>query len=244
MSQVIYIAAKNKKPTTAEVFFIDNNRNVYLYNIPNKTLTYLFQAVGYADIATINDKIIVGNSAGNGSTEYNFSLNPFSVSENRNWNFGLGNSYCYVSETQLAFGSWASLFRLNLATTPPTQYDQLNIPNNRHFSGDVIYNPTANTFIISVISNTSPYRYFLVECTSPGIYVFNQIKEVEHSYSAVMGLFVYEDILYATNAVYLGNSQYRTDIYKIESGVFTLYDQKNIGVTGASQHPDLNNVRL
>jgi hypothetical protein len=241
------------------VFLVTGNKQVYSYEPGTHNLTYRFTATessSSTDIANSATKMWVpGSEVGlNGKLhEWDITLDPFTQSYNRSITttrnlagsaFGPGLSTvgehvlvnCFGATVQLCDVSGTTVTPIDLFTMPkfnPTA-------DLKYCTGDIIYNPVSDTYIIlnSELKYSPPSfaHYYVTEYTSTGAVVTNiEITPFIGASDGAYGMFQFENDLYIC-IVQATTPPYGTGIYKIVSGGLELSNRlSTIYTYGASQ---------
>ena len=240
-----------------DVFFVTGTSNeignfkVYSYNPEGKTLSYRFDRDYYSpDIACTDTRMwIFNDSAANTIKEYVITLNPFSVTFNRELNVPVdpstGKSSFYYGQGldvieadditnryRLVSSQW-NKYRLNHVTFDNTingVADYQIVYTGKFVAGDIKYHPVQDLYTITTEDYYDPNLREVITYA-------NGIRKVRWSITTSpttvnpWGLFIYEDNLYMTDVTAEG-----TNIYKVLQNGIELYDTLiDIHVQGCAQ---------
>lgn len=140
-----------------------NNGGIYRYEPSTGNLAMVYNTGNTSpDIAHTATKMFVLISLFNGSgfdsklREYNITLNPFTQSFSRDYAISSdhhGNALCAVSNTELYVGLF-EIYKIVLSGSTATVTEMFALPSGYHCTGDLIYDPSTDLFLISYDNGT------------------------------------------------------------------------------------------
>ena len=199
--------------TSCGVFLVTPLGDVYDYEPTSGTCRFLMSTgVSAFDIANTETKLWTGN----GSfflQEYNITLNPFSYSFSRTITLpsssGAGLTVKSANDGTgiyelIGGGAPSTIKNFRITPSSVTETILFTMGEDRGVTGDIIYNSTTNTCLIS---NNSGEGIFYI--TEYNIGDGSVINEIIISQTDIYGLYVYEGVNYAigyNHAIYIINS--------------------------------------
>lgn len=209
------------------------NGDIYDYEPSEGTCTYLFSTGMYSvDVANTDTKLWVNGGSGM-LREFNITLDPFTYSFSRDITVGasLGAGLTVysaddITETYVLLAG-ISYIRKFTITPGGTSFTTLfSLGTNRYVTGDIIYNASNNTYLVSNTQSSFSNSYYITEYDEYG----TVISELTIPYSNIYGLFEYEGLRYAVRGT--------KEFYEITSGglIYVGIIPTIIVVNGASQN--------
>lgn len=199
-----------------DIFYINDADNVVGYYDPQvNTITTLFAPADqfYQDIAVTENKLFLNVSdAGLNETtiyEYDITIQPWSSSFSTTTLFSgfIGAGICAISDNVVAVAG-TSVWTAD--TSSVTSAKLFDLPANCDTTGDIIYNPNNDQFIISYTDITDPFEdvYYISIFDSSGNIVSGGSPTVEYriklndfltipEVQTIFGLYTYQNNVYA-----------------------------------------------
>jgi len=240
-------------PTTAgltgQVLFIDPNTNyIYTYSPLTNSIAYLFSAQtsnAVTDIANTQDRVFVGYADGN-IESHSISLYPtFSQTYLTTYSFpsDSGEGMCALNNNTILVAS-TNVKSINLTTSVATTL--FTLPENCVCTGDIIYNPTLDQYLISY-TNTSTFESF-VSIFDNSYAIISTIDLTPYSpptypnTEQMYGLFIYNNVIYGmTNDIYIYQFDFDTQTISVPVQPINLTTEKNIGSSISTSYVSWNN---
>jgi hypothetical protein len=199
---------------------------VYYLNTQTNVPQLLFVGPVSSDIAMTENKLWLYNL--DSIYEYNIGLSGgFSETYSRTitcTNVGSNLGMAAKNDTTLIVGG-SSIVELDITTSVATTTTLFSLPSGYKVSGDIVYNPLNNNFIISYDNNTT---YYIGEFTSGGIIVNNATYN-KNTYGILWGMYSYSGGLYG-----LSNSGRIVSI-NLTTLALSLITNIGVPVSGAAQ---------
>lgn len=199
-----------------DIFYINDADNVVGYYDPQlNTITTLFAPADqfYQDIAVTENKLFLNVSdAGLNETtiyEYDITIQPWSYSFSTSELFTgfIGAGICAISDNIVAVAG-TSVWTADTSSVSSAKL--FDLPANCDTTGDIIYNPNNDQFIISYTDITDPFEdvYYISIFDSSGNIVSGGSPTVEYriklndfltlpEVQTIFGLYTYQNNVYA-----------------------------------------------
>jgi len=193
------------------------SRYLLKYNITINLITILhdfgdFQS-GSTDIAISSNKIWISKPNFT-IEEFNITTNPFTITFNRNLIFNaagyVGSGLEYIPTGNLLVTGNKVIHKFN-ADTLVLVGNTFTLPHGANVTGDILYVPTLNQFIISY-TRSVPFSHYLGKFTYDGQLLFERVIEYTNIFS------MFEDI--TNNKLYAVRSG--GEVFEINPTTLTL----------------------
>ena len=193
-----------------DILYIDNDNDVVgVYDPVSNTVSSLLSPTSpedYQDIGLTSNKMYLSALGGTGIKiyKYNITLNPWTASSPTSNTFvGITQAagMCAIDDNVVALAG-QSVWTGNTTTSSYTLL--FNLPANCTTTGDIIYNPTNNQYVISYTEEGDDNYYFVAIFDSSGNIVSGGTPLVEYkinmgSISTIFGLYTYNNNVYAVS---------------------------------------------
>lgn len=205
----------------------DNPTKIYTYDFDANTVTFIATLEASSlDVAISHNKLWI--AAGSTIYEYDITLSPFTVSSDPVRTISLTSGWettgiGVINNNTLIIGGYP-IRTIDISGSSATEISSFNPSPLGGLTGDVVYNPTSGVYTITY--NGTWLGQYLSNGTN--------INSVNTGISALYGLFVHNDIMYAVRS----NGQ----VYSINLDTLALTLVKTITgftgqINGAAQDP-------
>lgn len=228
MGRILYIPGATKEYTEEGIMMLDTQGEIRFYFPDTNTWLYFANTGKWlADIANTETKL--WGSDGNTIYEYDISLVPpfgpnYYISPVRSYSVTTGSGLAIISMDETSYtlvGSYANTIRkLVLSNGVCTAQNLFSLPVGHNVTGDILYKPISQTFIIAHNVFAS---FYVSEYALNGTLIYSYVVPRD-----MWALYEYKGLNYGVRAT--------AELYELSNSGYTYIKTLAVGANGASQY--------